>query len=49
MAQNILETGQSPNSLFPFLFVSGHNLETWVLDSGLSIQRSNLGPESPNS
>ena len=36
-AHKILETAQSSNSSFPFLF--GLVLGTWDLDSGLSIRR----------
>ena len=37
MASKILETAQSPNSSFPFIFDFGLALGTWDLDSGLSI------------
>ena len=37
VAHKILETGQSPNSYFPFLFDFGLGLGTWNLDSGLPI------------
>ena len=37
VAHKILETAQSPNSSFPFLFDFGLGLGTWDLDSALSI------------
>ena len=42
VASKILETAQSPNSSFPFLFDFGLGFGTWDLDSGFSIGKSSF-------
>ena len=44
VAHKILETAQSPNSSFPFLFDFGIGLGTWTRACDLGKQRSNRKP-----